>query len=174
MAVREIMLLGNPVLLKPCEAVHQAELDEARQVAQNLHDTLADFHACSGWGRGMSAPQIGVLKRIVCLQVDRPLTLLNPELTDRSDEMQTLWDDCMSFPDLLVQVRRHARLTLLYRDLDWQAHTLSLDGAMAELLQHEVDHLDGILAVMRAIDCAAFALRSQAKYLGTAAFANPA
>jgi peptide deformylase len=174
MAVREIMMLGNPVLLKPCEPVQKGHLDEARQVAQDLHDTLADFHARCGWGRGISAPQIGVLKCIVCLQVDHPLTLLNPEFSEHSTELLTLWDDCMSFPDLLVQVRRHARLTLTYRDLDWAEHRLALDGAMAELLQHEVDHLDGILAVMRAVDGAAFALRSQVRYLGAAAFANPA
>ncbi len=174
MTVREILLLGNPLLLKPCEAVGEDELDQAQQVAQDLHDTLADFHARCGWGRGMAAPQIGVLKRMVCLQVDRPLTLLNPEFSEPSEDMQILWDDCMSFPDLLVQVRRHKRLRLTYRDLDWAVHSLHLDGAMAELLQHEVDHLEGILAVMRAVDGRAFALRSQAAHLGAAMMANPA
>ena len=72
-----------------------------------------------------------------------------------------LWDDCMSFPELLVKVRRHAQCTIRFRDLAWNEHRMDLDGDLSELLQHECDHLDGILAVSRAIDGKSFGMRSQ-------------
>ena len=79
--------------------------------------------------------------------------------------MFELWDDCMSFPDLVVRVRRHRSCRICYRDLDWIEREWQLEGDLSELLQHETDHLDGILAVSRAIDGASFALRSQRQHL---------
>ncbi|MDP6356270.1 MAG: peptide deformylase, partial [Planctomycetota bacterium] len=76
-------------------------------------------------------------------------------------EKMDVWDDCMCFPDLLVKVERHSTCTLKFRDLDWSERQMELAGDLSELLQHEYDHLDGILAVSRAIDGLSFALRSQ-------------
>ena len=90
-----------------------------------------------------------------------------------SDSMMELWDDCMSFPDLLVRVKRHSGFTLTYLDEHWVEHSLAVEGVLAELLQHEMDHLDGVLAVSRAVDGASFALRSQRHLLAGADFANP-
>ena len=75
--------------------------------------------------------------------------------------MLEVWDDCLCFPDLLVRVLRHHSCVLTYRDAAWKEHTLQTEGSLSELLQHEVDHLDGVLAVARAIDYRAFALRGQ-------------
>ena len=86
--------------------------------------------------------------------------MINPELSNLSDEMIELWDDCMSFPSLLVKVRRHKKITVSYFDLNWQKHTKELEDAMSELIQHEYDHLDGILAVQRAIDKHSFKWKS--------------
>ena len=111
------------------------------------------------------------MKRIVFLErvsnttddnnsgIDTPTPLINPVLTNKSEALMELWDDCMSFPGLLVRVRRHATCDITYRDLDWHKHTIHLDGDLSELLQHECDHLDGVLAVARAIDGKAFAYR---------------
>ena len=68
-------------------------------------------------------------------------------------------DDCMSFPDLLVRVRRHKRCVIHYREEHWKVCSLAFEGDMAELIQHEYDHLDGILATMRAIDDRAFVMK---------------
>ena len=76
-----------------------------------------------------------------------------------------VWDDCMCFPDLLVKVERHKTCTISYRDLDWNEQKTQLEGDLSELLQHEYDHLDGILAVSRAVGGQAFALRSQREFL---------
>ncbi len=130
------------------------------------------FRATHGWGRAIAAPQIGVLKRVVYLHVDKPWLLINPVMSDLSDERVELWDDCMSFPDLLVRVKRHVSFRLEYRDPDWTEKTVRNDGVLSELLQHEIDHLDGVLAVARAINGASFALQSQRHLLRDAAFAN--
>ena len=76
-----------------------------------------------------------------------------------------IWDDCMSFPELLVKVNRHARVRIRYRDLDWEEQTMDLEGDLSELLQHELDHLDGILSIHRAIDDRSIVLKSQRELL---------
>ena len=154
------------------EAVQQPDLSAAMAVGQDLHDTLLDFRAKHGWGRAIAAPQIGVLKRIVCLHIDRPWLLINPAMAGMSERMMELWDDCMSFPDLLVRVKRHTGFTLTYLDENWVEHSMAVEGVLSELLQHEIDHLDGVLAVSRAVDGTAFALRSQRHLLAGAVFAN--
>jgi len=79
---------------------------------------------------------------------------------------------CMSFPDLLVQVRRHRACSVTYRDSAWREVRIRVEGALSELIQHEIDHLDGILATSRAIGGGAFALQSQRHRLAGATFAN--
>lgn len=173
MAVRDILLLGNPLLLERCAAVEPGEIPLLRELITDLHDTLFAFRARHGVGRAIAAPQIGVLKRAVYLNVGEPVALLNPEFLTLSEETFEIWDDCMSFPDLLVRVRRHRRGALRFRDLEWREHTWQLDGDLSELLQHELDHLDGILAVSRAVDGSAFALRSQRHLLTGTLIATP-
>jgi len=172
MAVRDILLLGNPLLNQSSEPVQKAELSAAKAVGRDLHDTLMDFRAEHGWGRAIAAPQIGVLKRIVYLHIDRPWLIINPAMVGMREDMMELWDDCMSFPDLLVRVKRHSGFTLTYLDELWVEQTLAIEGVLSELLQHEIDHLDGVLAVSKAIDGASFALRSQRHLLKGVVFAN--
>jgi peptide deformylase len=122
MAIKDILLLGNPGLYRVSEPVLRDELEGLRGV------------------------------------VSHPAVFINPVLDLKSDEMIELWDDCMSFPELLVRVKRHRSCRVTYRDDSWEEQQMSLEEDMAELLQHEVDHLDGILAVQRAIDPRSFAL----------------
>jgi len=173
MAIRDILLLGNPKLYETCSSVRQEELADLELDIRDLRDTLLAFRARHGVGRAIAAPQIGVMKRIVFLErvsnttdengssIDTPTPLINPILTNKSEALMELWDDCMSFPDLLVRLRRHATCNITYRDLDWHEHTIHLEGDLSELLQHECDHLDGVLAVARAIDGQAFAYKGQ-------------
>lgn len=79
--------------------------------------------------------------------------MINPVITFRSAQTFSLWDDCMSFPDLLVRVRRHTQISVEYQDETGELTRLDkLERAMSELFQHEIDHLDGVLAVHRAVD----------------------
>ncbi len=159
MSVQEVLLLGDPRLYERCEPVREEEVEGLAAVVADLHDTLMDCRRRIGVGRAIAAPQIGILKRLVYMHIDEPVVFLNPVLDRRSDHMIELWDDCLSFPDLLVRVRRHQSCRIRYRDLAWRRQEQHLEDNLSELLQHECDHLDGILAVARAIDDRAFAWR---------------
>ncbi len=157
--VKEILLLGNPALYKVCEEVKKEELRYIKEVVIDMHDTLMDFRTKHNAGRAIAAPQIGVFKRLVYMNIGSPIVYINPILSELSNNMFELWDDCMSFPDLLVKVKRHKTCRINYKDIEWNDQSLQLNESLSELLQHEVDHLDGILAVARAIDQYSFALK---------------
>jgi peptide deformylase len=159
-SVRKILLLGDPVLYQPSAAVGEGEVAGLAGVVADLHDTLMDFRRRYGVGRAIAAPQICVPKRLVYVNVGEPMPLFNPVVADPSAEMMTVWDDCMCFPDLLVKVLRHRHCRIVYRDALWQERSWPLEGDLSELLQHEIDHLYGVLAVERAIDGRSFALRA--------------
>lgn len=167
MAVRDILLLGNPVLYQVCDPVMPDEVLALKSVVADLHDTMMDFRAKYKAGRAIAAPQIGVTKRLIYMHIDQPTVFINPVLDHLSENMIELWDDCMSFPDLLVRVQRHQSCRITYRDLVWNEQSMQLSDDLAELLQHECDHLDGILAVSRALDAQSFCLRSQLDHVNS-------
>ena len=166
MAVKDIVLLGNPELYRVSQPIRKHEVNGISEVVKDLHDTLMDFKKRYGAGRAIAAPQIGVKKRLVYMVIDRPTLFINPVLEQRSREMIEVWDDCMCFPDLLVKVRRHKRCRIRWLNIDWKEEKRVLEGRLSELLQHECDHLEGILAVSRAIDEKSFALKNQRSFLG--------
>jgi peptide deformylase len=161
MGVQKIRLLGDEVLRTVCEPVTRFTGAELKHIATDLSDTLGSFRITKGFGRGIAAPQIGSLRRVIVLNVDGPRLLVNPVIKRRSREQMTLWDDCFSFPDLMVKVKRHARVTVEYQDFSGSTKSLTAVGDTSELLQHEIDHLDGILAIDRAIDSRHIILRSE-------------
>ena len=161
MAVKEILLLGNPKLYEVSEAVKEDDVKDLPPVVADLHDTLLDFRRKYGAGRAIASCQIGFAKRLIYMFVHEPVVFINPSLEDLCPEMIEVWDDCMCFPDLLVRVRRHKQCTIRFKDLQWNDRTMTLTDDLSELLQHEYDHLDGILAVSRAMDGRSFALKSQ-------------
>ena len=99
------------------------------------------------------------MKRLICILTDKPYVIINPTLEFVGDEMMELMDDCMSFPNLLVRVRRYRHCILRYKDENWEDQEMLMNDDMSELIQHEYDHLDGILATMRAIDNKAFVMK---------------
>lgn len=156
MAVKKLLMLGDPMLYRPSIEVGPGEREFVAETVRDLHDTLMDFRKRHGSGRAIAAPQIRVFKRIVYMNTGKPVVFVNPVLADRSEETIELWDDCMSFPGLHVRVRRHRRCRIDYLDAEFRESSMNLEGDISELLQHEVDHLDGILATMRAIDSRSF------------------
>ena len=159
MAVRPILLLGDERLYRASAPVEEVELPALADLITDLHDTMAAFQAEHGWGRAIAAPQIGAHKRIVCMNDGTRRTFINPVLDQHSDELLEHWEDCMSFPELLVRLQNPARCRLRYRDEQWRERSVALSADFAELLQHEVDHLDGVLAVERALDARSIVLR---------------
>lgn len=160
MTLNDILILGDPRLYQKSAEVTRRELPGLIPAIGSMHDLIRQFSATYGKGRAIAAPQIGIFKRVVCYRAEQPVTLINPEISDTSGEMMELWDDCMSFPQLLVRVRRHRKCTLTFRDPDWKVHQWRLENDLSELFQHEVDHLNGILATDRAIDQRSFKMVS--------------
>lgn len=156
MAIHDILLLGNPKLYEKSNPVKREEVNTFLPQINLMFDTVKDFREKYNCGRAIATPQIGLQKRIIGLNIEKPVAMINPVLSDLSSETFEIWDDCMSFPNLLVKVKRHKSLTLSFYDLDWNKQTWNLEGDMAELIQHEYDHLDGILATQRAIDNKSF------------------
>ncbi|HXX62719.1 MAG TPA: peptide deformylase [Bacteroidota bacterium] len=152
MSIRPILLLGNPVLRAKCSRVKSFRTPDLEALVNDLRDTLADFRARHGFGRGISAPQLGDPRRVLLVNVDTPRAIVNPVIVRRSRTMMTLWDDCFSFPDISVKLKRHLSVHVRFQDPEGKSHALEASGPLAELLQHEIDHLDGILAIDRAID----------------------
>ena len=165
MATKPILLLGNPALYRICEPVDERDRADLIPVIRDLHDTMMAFRAQHGCGRAIAAPQIGVPKRLVYMHIDCPVAFINPVFESKSDATIELWDDCMSFPDLLVKVGRHKTCRIAFRDENWAQCHMDLEDDLSELLQHEIDHLDGILAVQRAVDGRSFALKGQRQFL---------
>ena len=156
---REILLLGNPQLYETSEDVKKEELEDLRPVFEDMFDCIKGIRRDYGFGRAIAAPQIGIKKRLICILTDKPYVIINPTLEFIGDEMMELMDDCMSFPKLLVRVRRYRHCILRYTDENWEKQEMRMDDDMSELIQHEYDHLDGILATMRAIDNKSFVMK---------------
>jgi peptide deformylase len=159
--VRTILQLGDPSLHAPSREV--VDVRSVSGTIRDLADTLAAFRAERGFGRGIAAPQIGCLERV--LFVSMPSTfvgaLVNPAIEASSSERFELWDDCFSFPQLMVRVSRAVACRVRYQDQHGTVMVLDASGGLSELLQHEIDHLDGVLATERAVSPTALCTREE-------------
>jgi peptide deformylase len=151
--LQQILPLGNPhlrVKAEPVRDLHDLQLQSDKELLQEVLEAFRQEH---DFGRAIAAPQIGVLRRMIALNLnDRRFVMFNPRIIWHSEETFNMWDDCMCFPSLLVRVRRHKSIQVSYRDESWNEHVWSdLDQPTSELLQHEIDHLDGVLAIDHAV-----------------------
>ena len=153
-APAKVLLIGDPRLHEVSEPVEDVNAPDFLDASRILAATLEDFRGIHGFGRAISAPQIGVAKRFIAVNLDGAArTLINPVILWRDARTFTLWDDCMSFPFLMVRVSRSESISIRFSDERGKSQVWEkLDRATSELLQHEIDHLDGILAVDRAVD----------------------
>jgi peptide deformylase len=165
MSLRPILQLGNPRLREVALAVDDPSAPEIAVLVKDLADTLAHWRSTTGYGRGIAAPQLGVRQRVIFLQLpgERPWPLVNPEIIERSEKKIIVWDACLSFLSIFMQVERHREITVRYQDLSGERHELRAgdDRSLSELLQHEIDHLDGILAVDRITDMKTLCTREE-------------
>ena len=156
MAVRTVRQLGDPVLREKCNPVQDASAPEIRALVEDLQDTLAHWRKNTGYGRGIAAPQIGVLQRVIFLGLpgEAPWPLVNPKIIERSAGRIVVWDACLSFLSIFMQVERNREITVQYQDLQGKTHEIQAGELhdLSELLQHEIDHLDGILCLDRVTD----------------------
>jgi len=147
-------------------------------VADELRHVLKAEREKHNLGRALAAPQIGAPIRVVYAELGakQRWVLVNPEIVDVGTDDFLVWDDCFSFPDLMVRVQRSHRIKVRYQDLRGKTQTVELEGDAAELIQHEMDHLDGVLAVDRAVGLDPFCLRTEWEkhYAGKGRYGAPA
>ncbi|HBN48913.1 peptide deformylase [Thalassospira sp. MBR-102] len=145
MALRDILIVPDPRLKQECEEVAEVN-DEIREL---LDDMLETMYAAPGIG--LAAPQIGVMKRVVVMDVSddkekpQPLKLVNPEIIWESEDTSVYQEGCLSIPEQYADVERPAEVGLRYLDENGKEHEIEADGLLATCIQHELDHLDGIL-----------------------------
>ena len=149
-----ILPLGDPGLRKQSLPVKDPADPAVKADAYRLLGVIRAFRNAQGFGNGIAAPQIGLLKRIIIIdQASGPLIMVNPEILRLHDHEVGFWESCMCFPDLMVMTRRLKDISVNYRTLEGKAAVLRDIGPdIAAVIQHEVDHLDGILLVDRAVD----------------------
>ncbi len=158
MSVREILRMGDPRLLQSAEPVSNFGSCELHTLLADMHDTMRAFN-----GAGLAAPQIGVGLRVVVFGVERntrypdaeavPYTvLINPEITPLSPTTEEAWEGCLSIPGMRGLVPRYTHLRYRGRDENGALIDRTVDGFHARVVQHECDHLDGILYPMRIRD----------------------
>lgn len=169
MTIHRIRLLGDPILHTRCDSITKPRSAAVRVVVDDLRETLRDWQSRFGVGRAIAAPQVGAPLRIVHAEMDRPWVLINPEIVEVGSDDFPVWDDCFSFPNLLVRVLRAYRIRVRYLDARGEPREVDVEGEKAELLQHEIDHLDGVLAVDRPHGPHPFCLREEWNRLYTAA-----
>jgi peptide deformylase len=147
MALLDIIVAPDPRLARTAEPV--AEVDRA--VRKLMDDLLATMYAAPGIG--LAAPQAGVNKRVLVLDISRdprtpqPLRMANPEIAWASDEVLKYEEGCLSLPDQFADVERPAKVRVRYRDENDRPVEIEADGLLATCIQHEIDHLQGVLFV---------------------------
>ena len=165
MAIRIVLQLGDPRLREVAKKVDDPAAAEIRALVEDLSDTLACWRKTTGYGRGIAAPQIGANVRVIFLRLpgEEPWPLVNPVITERSKEKIVVWDACLSFLSIFMQVERHREITVRYQDFNGEQHEVHANEErdLSELLQHEIDHLDGILAVDRITDMKTMCTREE-------------
>lgn len=165
MAIRTVLQLGDPGLREVAKRVEDPTRPEIRALVEDLTETLAFWRKTTGYGRGIAAPQIGVNLRVIFLRLpgEEPWPLVNPVITERSEGKIVVWDACLSFLSIFMQVERHREITVQYQDLSGERHEIRAgeERNLSELLQHEIDHLDGILAVDRITDIKTMCTREE-------------
>ena len=147
MAIRPLVILPDALLRKTSEPVTAVTAD-IRALADDMLATMYDAP-----GIGLAAVQIGVMKRVVVIDLAKPdedktpMVFLNPEVIAESDEINIHEEGCLSIPEYYAEVERPERVTVRYLGLDGKSHVLEADGLMSTCLQHEIDHLNGVLFI---------------------------
>jgi peptide deformylase len=173
MALLKIARMGHPVLLRPAEPVEDPTALEIRRLVADMVETMEDAE-----GTGLAAPQVHVAKRVVVFFVAEgrsqreagtggavPLTvLINPEIEPLTEETALDWEACLSVPGLAGQVPRHTSIRYRGYGLDGKLLERTAEGFHARVVQHECDHLDGILYPRRMIDLSKLVFASELKY----------
>lgn len=148
MAIRQIRYREDEILTKKAKLIENID-EKIKELAQDMLDTMYEND-----GIGLAACQVGMLKSLVVYDVDyidekrpkkNPIVMVNPKITARSKSMVTVEEGCLSFPNIFEKVDRHEKVTVEYLDLNGKKHVKHVKGIEAVCIQHEVDHLSGVV-----------------------------
>jgi peptide deformylase len=181
MAILRIAKMGNPILQQVAAPVEDPTAPEIRRLAADMQETLEDIGAS-----GLAANQVFVAKRVVVYRiiaaripegsglVPRPWTVMvNPVITPKTQTKTPVWERCLSLPGLHGKVPRYLDINIKYQDLAGETHSHDAHSSWAALLQHECDHLDGIVYPMRMTDLTLLAFNDEPGPLAKEVAANP-
>jgi peptide deformylase len=147
MSVLKILEYPNIILKQKAENVEKID-DEIKKLISDMFETMYDAP-----GVGLAAPQVGVSKKVVVLDVSeeenkkQPLAMINPIITWRSEDLSICEEGCLSVPEQRAEVVRPEKVDVEYLDEDGKKHKIKAEGFLATAIQHELDHLDGILYI---------------------------
>ena len=181
MAVLRIAKMGNPVLLRKAAPVADPRAPEIRKLAADMQETLEDIGAS-----GLAAPQVFDSKRVVVYRIiaaripegsglePRPWTVMvNPLITPKTETKTPVWERCLSIPGLHGKVPRYLDIRITYQTLEGESVSHDARSSWAALLQHECDHLDGIVYPMRMTDLSLLAYNDEPGPLAREVAADP-
>jgi peptide deformylase len=155
MAVRPTLQLGNPQLRQLAQPIADVLSPDVQALIADLWDTLHDFRRQNGWGRALSAPVVGVpLRAIVMYFDDQPVVLINPRFERWSREQTVAYETCVTFSGIWGAVTRPDRVIVTALDQAGVEQQYDVVGPRARLMQHEIDHLDGLVWLDREPDLA--------------------
>ncbi len=147
MAIRPILTLPDPILRKRAKLVERVDADLRRL----MNDMLATMYDAPGIG--LAAPQVGILRRVIVMDPAKdeapksPVIMVNPEILTRSGEMRTHEEGCLSIPEITAEIERPAKTRVAYIDREGKKQEMELEGIWSTLVQHEIDHLNGVLFI---------------------------
>ncbi|MCX8995799.1 peptide deformylase [Rhizobiaceae bacterium BDR2-2] len=147
MTIKPLIILPDPLLREVSRPVERVD-SETRTLADDMLDTMYDAP-----GIGLAAIQIGVPRRLLVIDIARegedkqPLVVINPEIVASSDTRSVYEEGCLSIPDYYAEVERPSEVTVRFLDREGREQMLQADGLLATCLQHEIDHLDGVLFI---------------------------
>lgn len=147
MSIKPLILLPDPVLRRQSDPIERVD-DAVRALADDMLETMYDAP-----GIGLAAVQVGILRRLLVVDCSRededqaPMVFINPQVVASSDERSTYEEGCLSIPDYYAEVERPMQVTVDYVDRLGKQQQIEADGLLATCLQHEIDHLNGILFI---------------------------
>ena len=149
MALKKIILIGDPLLRKKCTRVNNFNSSEVKTIKSGLKSTLHHLQKIHKKGGGLAAPQIGYIKKIIYINAKgRSFFIINPKIIYAGKKMFDVWDFCFSAnAAFTAPVKRHWRIKVEYDDEKGQKQEEDFEGYFSELLQHEIDHLEGRLFI---------------------------
>ncbi len=148
MGIREVKLLGSPVLREKSKPISNFQDSKFKSILEDLRDTFLHLRSEYGMGRAIAAPQIGYLDQVIFYNLkESSFYMINPEITYKSEKKFEVWDSCFSFKlAFFVKVNRYQEIQVKFQNESGEKQVMDVTDDLSELFQHEIDHLHGVLA----------------------------